>query len=192
MAKLRNVKSGIVTKWPKKFGFKRKLLSIGRNDANDLTIYDPFVSRFHATIIKDEEDYYLISHGLLGTFYPLTKSNRPDAERVMEAIFGPDKAGTESAVFEWNTRQRANDTVYGRAAVLSHNEARIEQCSASVPNIPSYQDHMYPTPESIHSLWRSIRGKGRNLIIPLGKKLEYGNVIALPGEKGFNEFEFLE
>lgn len=51
-------------------GPEKRFYQIGRHPSNDLKIYnDDAVSRFHATIFKLNDDYYLLDHSLNGTHY---------------------------------------------------------------------------------------------------------------------------
>ena len=183
MVKLIDMESGIVTKWPWK-GLRRKpYFLIGKNSDNDLIIRRPLVSWFHATIVRDGGGYSIVGHSRYGTFYPLDKSNRASTLRERDILLGSNPPPAHE-VPTWETESSA--------VVLSRAEARAEQHSSLVPNIPIYKDHAYADLEDLMPLTTLLGSKaGRRLVASWGKPLKDDTIIALPREEGgFTELLF--
>lgn len=60
---------------------------IGRNPMSTIRLNDGMVSGFHATIIKNLEDFYLLNHGRHGVHYPIGPNGEMEPENKLPHLF---------------------------------------------------------------------------------------------------------
>lgn len=130
---------------------------IGRHLEADLCILDQLVSRFHATIFREGEDFVLVDHSLNGTFYNLEANKFNGGSRVVSVA--------NSEVFTSNK---------SRLEVLAQ-ERKLE-----LPKIPGYQPSKLAKREDVEYLLAMINDPEQaKLLASCGRRLVSGAYIGI-------------
>jgi pSer/pThr/pTyr-binding forkhead associated (FHA) protein len=120
----------------------QELITIGRNDGNDVVLADPHVSRAHATIALEEGAWRLISIGRHGTIL--------DDRLVAHATLGHRsifRLGTEGPQLQFETdftESRRSETIDNVSAdllaMLEVDELRKQQDVEQIVGNPVFQE----------------------------------------------------
>ncbi len=126
--------------------------SVGRGPECDWQIVDPGISRYHATIFRAAESFYVLDHSLNGTHLTENVDVLSDATKVPSFPSLASGANCESRV----PASKMQDTreleavgelaAEGRAESLpelhkSHAEFRAQELSSRLPRMAGYEAH---------------------------------------------------
>jgi len=182
MAKLVNVKTGA----EHELRTDRRFTLVGRSDETDICIdTDLYVSRFHSTIFKHEDErnplnsgYFLIDHSLNRTYYPVFKAGPVSEDSLLQTAFRSSTASNGGV-----TQYGYKDLVTVMRGYVPHEFETVSDMNGLIEMIKNDLER----PKLIKEQDGGVKGRG------VARRLTHGNILAITSDpKGDYRYRFLE
>ena len=182
MPKIVNIKTG--KEYPIRIDSRFTL--IGRSAEADVNVpdFNIYISRFHATIFRHGNDFYLLDHSYNGTYYPVYDRAKPlsDKSLMKSEILSDSKARNGN-----RTKAGYRDLVTTISGYVPHGFRNREDL---MPLLDALEN------SEIREKMIKQQGKTAETIIlkgirikPVARKLEHGAMLAITKD---NLFTYLE
>lgn len=183
---------------------ERQHWTVGRGHACDLILTDLGVSRYHATVFRAHDRFYVVDHSLNGT-HVCAGDETPSTQTRLPTLSLPKAQAAEGGSVPDNQtprrpRKPMEDTAEFPAVRAkaeepdaeesfpglhkSHAEFKLQELWSRLPRLPGYEPHALAAPKDMQPLLQLVySAEGQDTLVSLGRELTTGCRVVFVGQQ---------